>query len=374
MSMNATVPFEDGVNVDSIIRRLKNVKRERRKIEKDEPKEQPEKRPSPTPGKEGDDGLTTEMPKNRTSHQASGFTTPNIDELVDENGNIRPTATIVDADGKRRNVNDLIARINDPNAEWIFGGVEDENTRSGASLMREEEEEMKRKGIPIPPRRTSPIHSSQASSSGYIPPPEDRTPGGTRIWKYRDYIAYVQPFCVYGARYEVILTVVCSGRLPIPNHYQRKLEPEEEFPFFTSNKPDADGVRWAQSNEIINGVNSSERVDLNSRDFRKDVYEQHTRGPERDVEIRIKLQISVDPPLLGNSESNSDGTRAFAAQLPVSTRKPSEADDRGMVQSTAQTNKTGGVSQVERGLRTETLVIIVLSIMVGFMAGFIVCR
>lgn len=34
MSMNYTVPFEDGINAGSMIRRLKNVKRERRRTEK----------------------------------------------------------------------------------------------------------------------------------------------------------------------------------------------------------------------------------------------------------------------------------------------------------------------------------------------------
>ena len=207
MSMNCIVPFENGVNADSIIRRLKNVKRGRRKMERNNTKIQTElirvtTGPTNPPSPPSDSGKGEENPfgtvnsECRTSGHTSGYTTPDMDNIMDENGNIRPDATIIGGNGERRNLNDIIARLNDPNAEWIVGG-DPTHARSRASVMREEEEEIRKKGIPVSPR-FSPPHSSQASSSsGYIPPPEEHTPGGTRKWKYRDYLAYDYLLLVY---------------------------------------------------------------------------------------------------------------------------------------------------------------------------------
>lgn len=202
--MNSTAPFEGEINVDSMIRRLKNVKRERRKAEKNNAKVQPgytadtidPSKPDPElaslNSRKEYENLGATNTEGPVSQQASGYTTPDDEDLFDENGNIRPDATLVGEDGERRNLNDIVARINDPNKKWAFGSLNDEGVRTWASFKREEEEENRRKGISISPRPDSPAHSSQSSSStGYIPPPEERTPGGTRKWNYRDYLAYV---------------------------------------------------------------------------------------------------------------------------------------------------------------------------------------
>lgn len=202
--MNSTVPFEGDANVDSVIRRLKNVKREHRKAEKINAEAQSKETtdtidPSTLGPESASSNLRKEYeipgpmnPGGLASQQASGYTTPDHEDLVDENGNIRPDATIVGGNGERRNLNDIIARIQDPNTKWDFPSRNDKGVRTLASFAREEEEEMRRKGISISPRPDSPAHSSQSSTStGYIPPPEERTPGGTRQWNYRDFLAYI---------------------------------------------------------------------------------------------------------------------------------------------------------------------------------------
>lgn len=196
--MSSIEPFEDGINGDSMVRRLKNVERKCQKTELKTARERPERIQDSADSSQRHLQLTSSNQREDKEHPRrtrSQDQSPQDfeDGFKDEGGDVSPSVAAL-RDGRNGDFwKDILAEVNDPDTQWIPADPNDPNLRTASFYRREDEEEMKKKGIRSASRISS-VHSSEAQSSGYIPPPEQRTPGGTKMWNYRDYQAYVIPF------------------------------------------------------------------------------------------------------------------------------------------------------------------------------------
>ncbi|KAK2759461.1 hypothetical protein FQN54_002939 [Arachnomyces sp. PD_36] len=395
MSMIDTVPFEDGINVQSMIRRLNNVKRERRRAEKYNAKMQPNMVDKVEPGKP-DPELASTKPGNENHGPAATiprrpvsppYTDCDEEDPCDENGNIRPDATILGSNGKRRNLQELIDHIQGPNFNPVSCGS---MLRRDSSVEREVDEESKRLGLPMRTRSDSQA-SDSSSSTGYIPPPEERTPGGTRKWNYRDIQAGRLPLPGRNKPMNGKLRIGCdsSGPFPMqgPNEHVRGRPQVNRNPL--SIRPRFDRPMWRKRDEEYNGPENeccnhpecrARRMDSFERDQRivpLDHQQPSPPEPKKEIEIKLKLELGVDPVLLGVSGKKEDG-HPINVSAPLS--RPSQSFvKRDDIDTTSPPSKTTAASLIKglfgRGLKVGGLFLIVfLAIMIGYMSGSNVCH
>ncbi|KAL1969140.1 hypothetical protein VTN77DRAFT_394 [Rasamsonia byssochlamydoides] len=196
MSMTSVVPFEDGINAESLVRRLKNVQRKRGKMEKKNAKKQPENKrlttdssephlqsTSSTPGEEqeslqeptdsghhslcldgsDDNVIAPAFPEGRQddleqprkgdnegfAEAAESLEDPNASiEENQEEGELPRSASSIHS-SKNSYVMNAIVLPDDPNVKHVPANPDDPDIRSHPSVLREEEEMKRRRKQPF---------------------------------------------------------------------------------------------------------------------------------------------------------------------------------------------------------------------------------
>lgn len=132
------------------------------------------------------------------------------------------------------------------------------------------------------------------------------------------------------------------------NHQDMKDVPKVDFQLPAHHKPDSDGVVWFKRDKKSRDAENSEGNGRSDRDLETDSFDRRytpRRERKKDIEIRVKLQLGVDPLLLGISENNRDDD-AISLSVPQpsrSTRKYMKRDDHDMASPTPKIKSDGSI-------------------------------